>query len=368
MTSTETGLIYRNPKPHVRSRHAYFPSLVDLGQGELLCSMLISEAFESADGRLYLARSHDGGATWNLEGRMLAEREGPRYSETGRIARLSDGSLVANVFFFDRHRVDEGVANSENLGFVQTDLALYRSTDNGKTWAGPEMLAPPLVGPSFECCSPIVELSDGRWLFPTSTWKAWDGSNPTGMKAVALVSHDAGRSWPSYVDVLDGTADGVIHWESKVVELRPGALISVGWAHREAECADGPLAYSISEDGGQSFGPIQSAGLLGQTAALLPLGGDQLLCVYRRVDRPGLWAAHVVIEDNTWRTTEQVSLWGADSLLTGRDTRNRVEQFNVLRFGAPCMVETTPGRVFIAFWCVEDCVSNIRWFKVRASS
>jgi len=32
----ETGLIYRNPKPHMRSIHAWHPSLVALDNGRIL--------------------------------------------------------------------------------------------------------------------------------------------------------------------------------------------------------------------------------------------------------------------------------------------------------------------------------------------
>ncbi|NLB94869.1 MAG: hypothetical protein GX785_04095, partial [Armatimonadetes bacterium] len=66
MELKETGIVYRNPKPHVWSRQAYFPSVVNLGGGELLCSMVIGQAFESPDCRVYLARSRDEGRTWSF--------------------------------------------------------------------------------------------------------------------------------------------------------------------------------------------------------------------------------------------------------------------------------------------------------------
>ncbi len=364
MELKNTGIVYRNPKPHVWSRHAYFPSVVNLGGGELLCSFLMSEAFESADGRIFLARSLDHGATWQLQGRMRPEEAGA-YSEMCRLMRSRDGTLVANVFRWDRHREGEGLANPQTLGFVETTPMLARSRDGGRTWSDAETFHPPIVGPEFELCSPIVELSDGRWLLPTATWKAWDGHNPTGMKAVAFVSRDAGRTWPEYVNVLDGVERGIIHFESKVAEMRPGLLVSIGWAYHEADARDHPNVYSISSDGGRSFGPIRQTDLSGQTATILSLGGDRLLCVYRRTDQPGLWAADVSLKNGRWRTLRQTSLWGADSLLTAGCDNNRVRQFNVLRFGAPCMVRLDSGDIFIAFWCVEDCVSVIRWFTVR---
>ena len=35
----DTGLVYRNPKPSLCSRHAYFPTVVELLDGELLVGM-----------------------------------------------------------------------------------------------------------------------------------------------------------------------------------------------------------------------------------------------------------------------------------------------------------------------------------------
>lgn len=361
MELKDTGIVYRNPKPHVWSRQAYFPSVVSLGEGELLCSVVIGEAFESADCRVCLARSRDAGRTWAFEGRMLPEEEGMPYSEACRLTRCADGSLAAILFRYDRRREEEGLANPETLGFVETRIALCRSTDGGATWGTPEPVAPSLVGPEFELCCPIVELSDGAWLLPTSTWRAWDGSDPTGMKAVSLLSLDRGRTWPEHAVVMDGAADGIIYWEGKIVEVAPGRLLAAAWAYDERQGKDLPNAYALSEDGGRSFSPPRSTGLSGQTPALLALDEERVLCIYRRTDVPGLWAAEVSLTNGEWETVRQIPLWGAPSVFTGSHREDMVSQFNVLRFGAPSPARLEDGSVFVAFWCVEDCVANIRW-------
>ena len=65
-----TGLIYRNPKPHLHAVHAYFPSVVQLTNGELLCSLVLGEAFDAENCHTYVARSADRGETWRLQGRI----------------------------------------------------------------------------------------------------------------------------------------------------------------------------------------------------------------------------------------------------------------------------------------------------------
>lgn|GEM_PF-1806657 len=49
ITVQETGLIHRNPKPHLRSEHAYFPSVVQMRNGELLCSLVWPHQFKRAN-------------------------------------------------------------------------------------------------------------------------------------------------------------------------------------------------------------------------------------------------------------------------------------------------------------------------------
>ena len=43
------------------------------------------------------------------------------------------------------------------------------------------------------------------------------------------------------------------------------------------------------------------------------------------------------------------------------------QNFNVLKFGAPCITRLPDGIVIVAFWCYEDCVSSIRWFKLKVN-
>ena len=260
---------------------------------------------------------------------------------------------------------DEGFTNPDNLGFVPTELLTLRSQDGGRSWTEPEPLNPPLVGPSFELCCQVIPLQDGRWILPTSTWRGWDGSCPNGMKTIALISHDRGLTWPEYTEVFDTRGRPEIHWESKVIELSDGTLVGAAWGYDESTAKDLPNQYVVSRDGGHTWTSPASTGLMGQTLTPFALPDDRILCVYRRIDRPGLWANTSRLDGHTWVNEAELPLWGAGSTGLTADTDNMARNFQVLRFGAPCIVNSPRGDVFVAFWGVEDCVSNIRWFKLR---
>ena len=361
-----TGLIYRNPSPHVHSVHAYFPSVTSMDNGEMLALFVLGEAFEAPNLHTWVARSVDQGESWQVEGPIYPGTTGRLTSDSGRLTALPGGELVAFMVRCDRtDHPDEGLTNHETLGFVPTELLLLRSEDYGATWTEPQTLTPPLVGPAFELCCPITPLRDGRWILPTSTWRGWDGSCPNGMKMVTFISHDRGRTWPAYVDVMAAPEGRAIYWESKIIELSDGRLLATAWTYDESAAQDLPDHYTISDDRGATWAPPQSTGLIGQTLTPVPLDNGRVLCVYRRIDSSGLWANLSRIDGDEWINESCEPLWGAEAAGLTSSSDNMAQNFNVLRFGAPCITPLPDGTLFVAFWCYEDCVSNIRWFKLR---
>jgi N-acetylneuraminic acid mutarotase len=360
-----TGLIYRNPKPHVYSKHGYFPSVTVMDNGKMLASFAIGEAFEAANSDTYISLSGDMGETWSEPVKLLDQDERILVSNYARIAAMPDGSVTANIVRCHREdHPEEGLANPETLGFVPTGLLLLRSYDHGKSWGDEGLITPPLTGPSFEMCSPLVALSDGRWIWPTSTWRGWDGYCPDGMKMVALVSDDKGRSWSSYMEVMNRSEEKIIFWEGKIIELSDGALLAVAWAYDEANGKNLPNQYTISRNGGKTWQKPSSAGIMGETMAIAAMPDGKVVAVYRRMDRPGLWINKVRIEGDRWINENEIPLWGVQQGSLTDKSGNMVQDFNELRFGAPCVTVLPDTTIYIAFWCYENMVSNIRWFKL----
>ncbi len=358
----ESGLVYRNPAPHLRAIHAWHPSIVRLENGELLTAFDLGHAAESLDYRTYLSRSCDDGQTWSDPIPLFQDSVERRTTHTIRISRMADGTLVGFGGRFYRDDPNVGIVNHANLGYVPMDLLLLQSSDDGRSWTE-KTIRPPLTGPAFETCHSIIELTDGRWLAPTSTWRGWDGDEPNGMQAIALVSHDRGETWPGYLKVMNGSSQGVIHWEQSLIELPDDRLLAVSWAFHERRGESRTTPYVISADG-KTFSSPRPTGLHGQTAKLISLGDGRIVCVYRRHDCPGLWASLARIEGDDWINIAETPLWqGAISGMTGTDSPG--VELSDLKFGYPSLLPLPSGDILIVFWCCENCINNVRWLRLR---
>ncbi|GIT30142.1 MAG: hypothetical protein Ct9H300mP1_21880 [Planctomycetaceae bacterium] len=265
-----------------------------------------------------------------------------------------------------RELAGEGLTHTGTLGFVPTRFETTLSADGGRTWSEPCRVEPPIEGPEWELCAPITELSDGRWLLISSTWPDWSGRLPNGHQLVAFVSNDRGSSWPEWLPVMsEADSEAVIFWESKIVELSDGRLLAVAWCHDLPAAEDRPNQYALSSDGGATWTPHRSTGLIGQTQTPLVIGEGRVLVVYRRTDEPGLWLQDVRIEGAEWINAATRPLWGHSQEGSTRMGDSMAENFRALRFGAPSVVRLDDGAVFVVFWCYEDNVSVIRWIRLE---
>src|SRR5688500_13825050 len=110
------GVVYRNPMPHLKSVHAWHPSLVRLDGGGLLAGFDLGEAIESLDYRTFTSRSGDEGRTWDAPRLLFVDPVPRRSTHSVRLGRVNDGTLVGLGGRFYRDDPGEGLTNRANLG------------------------------------------------------------------------------------------------------------------------------------------------------------------------------------------------------------------------------------------------------------
>ena len=357
-----TGLVYRNPKPLLRSVHAWHPTLALLDGGDLLAAFDLAEAIGAHNYRTYLSRSSDSGKTWTEPVEFWRDPVEALARRTVRISTLRDGTLIGvGRRSYCRHPEEAGW-NPQTYGVEPGDWFVLRSKD-GYTWEGPEEIDGPLPGP-YEVCHAFVETEDGRLLLPTGLLRTWEGEAPDGLRTLALVSEDGGNTWNDYIDIFDDPEEQVIFHEVSLTELEDGRLLAVAWPFNAVEGKTlMRVPYAIAPDG-REFSMRGQTDIAGETTKLLHLGGDRVLCLMRRTDAAGLWAVLAEIRDGTWVNLAETPMWqGAASRMLGE--RDAAIELAELHFGFPNLLRLPDGDVLAAFWCREDCIHNIRWLRIR---
>ncbi len=118
-------VLYENPEPNLFSRHGYFPGVVKLNSGKLLCLFVMGQAFESADQTTWMSTSTDNGQTWNDEVLYFKSESGTVVPFETRFCQMSVRPIVSIVWAHD-------TSTGKNL-----PNQITVSQDCGQTWSAP---------------------------------------------------------------------------------------------------------------------------------------------------------------------------------------------------------------------------------------
>jgi sialidase-1 len=369
-----TGTLYENPRPHVRSRHGYFPGLAALPGGDLIALFVISEAFESADATTWVARSKNLGRTWNLEAPLrslpsagaantpdLAERT----SDYLKPAVLRDGRIVAMGYRFIRRDPEQGIAIEATGGVLPGENIISFSQDEARTWTTARII--PRMRPELlEVSGPCLELRSGDLVAVAAPYRLPDGGNPSGQIGILLRSPDRGITWSDDEVFFRSPRGDLTPYESRVCEMQDGRLVAIVWAYDTSSGRQHPNHVVVSHDGGRTWSEPIDTGHWGQAANLLWLGGDRLLVVQaHRGDDPAIYVRVVEFSRDRWQPLEERAIYG---LGTRRQTvagQAMPEMFASLRFGQPSLLNLSDGEVLAVHWAVEDGQGKIRTHRLR---
>jgi hypothetical protein len=181
-----------------------------------------------------------------------------------------------------------------------------------------------------------------------------------------MISYDEGKTWPGCVPFLLDTTGKARYQEVWVEELSDGRVLGIGWQQERTGERDFPNAYSISLDGGESFGPTLSTGLTGQSVGVRALEGGRVAVVYnRRHDNPGVGFA-IARPDETGFNVEFDGLaWSATSGFRGDINDPQAIFWADFSFGEPAVEVLPDGSFFVVFWCHQKDVQGSRYCHLR---
>ena len=355
----------------VSRREAGTPTAVAAGprcavtrQGDVLCSFIVQAATGLNDFKPMLARSTDGGVTWQEQG-LIWPHLIERYSIFGSISRARDGELF---FFGSRTRIDkpgEPFWSDATQGLKQNELIWAHSADDGHSWSDPALIPMPIPG-SAEAPGAMCVGRGGAWHACYSPYNTFDAHLAVDRNQVVyLRSRDRGRTWRhgSMMRFASPFATGAEAW---VVELADGRLLGVCWNLNQEDGSDFPNACALSDDGGETWRPTRSTGILGQSTALAALPDGRALFIYnqRKHGEVGVWMATVRPTEQDFGIESNEIVWRA-AKPTVSDSSAAHSNWTDFAFGEPSVTLLPDGHLLVALWCIQPDGRGIRYVKAR---
>ncbi len=342
------------------------PRLAVLPDGEVFCSWMRNSATGVNDFVPMLSRSCDLGQHWS-EPTPIWPHLMLHWSIFASVSRDAAGNLF---LFGTRTPIDqpgESFWSDATQGLKQNELIWARSADGVQSWTDPTPIPMPIPG-SAEAPGSLCATRSGRWFVPYSPCNTFDPHLRVERNQVLVASSDdAGRTWrhSTMLRFDDSNNGGAEAW---VVELADGLLLGTCW-HVSHVGGDLPNAFAISQDGGTTWQPTCSTGILGQSTALAALPDGRALFVYnqRKHGEPGVWLAVVRPTDNDFGIEYNAIVWRAETK-TRSATSGDLAEWTDFSFGEPSVATLPDGHLLVALWCIQPTGTGIRFVKLESPS
>lgn len=360
---TDHHVIYENPAPQIRARHAYFPGLVELPSGDLLGVFVLAEAMDAANATTVVSRSTDQGRTWHLEGPIFKKAPDRQFeSDYLKATDLRDGPIIATGYRFHRTDPDQWIANQETDGIRPGDNLVSFSQNEGRTWSNPKVIPtnrPELV----ETSGPAIELHNGTILVAGSLFPMWDGTHPSGHVGVLLRSQDQGTTWDDERTFFHDPSGHYMPSEPRLCEMQDGRVVALTWTTDHVAGKNLPNHVTVSHDAGENWSDMIDTGIAAQASNLIYLGGDLLLTIHaHREGKVGLLVRIVNFANDQWETLEEATIW--DRTISSDVTKYSRMALD-LKFGQPSLLRLHNDDLLATHWAVQDGQSRILTHRLR---
>ena len=368
------GFVTSNPTLQGRPALAVGSRCAALDDGSLLCSLMLTSRLGTNDFVPVLYRSADGGTTWTAEGPVWPELQ-QQWSMFVSISRDPGGRLL---LFGSRSAIDvpgETFWSDATQGIRQNELIWAASDDGGRRWSGPTPIPMPIPG-SAEAPGALCVTSSGRWIAPYSPYNTFDPQLAVDRSQVVVVfSDDCGVTWQHSSMVRFSAPDltAAEAWVTELTDVRAGAnatrkrrLLGTAWQLDQSQGTDRPNAFALSLDGGQTWEPTRSTGILGQSTALAATRDGRGLFIYnqRKHGEIGVWLALVDPTPDDFGIVHNQIVWKAP-VATQSGTSGAHAEWEDFSFGEPSITVLPDGTLLATIWCLQAGKGAIRYVRLR---
>jgi hypothetical protein len=319
------------------------PDLVSGSDASLVCVFRESSVYPRREpmehlpgrpfSRICQVCSFDEGNTWDEVKQILAHTKEEGLLNCPRLLRLRTGELLLAVDWIPE--------NTQGETSMECRIWLWRSSDQGRSWRGPEKTSILGIVPSLK------QLRNGTILCGTSIWNA--------QKEEAMTVHlsaDEGKTWTGPITVAEKA--GHSFCEADFVELDTGRIVSYLREEKHP-----PNSFkALSDDGGKTWQGPYRAGLLsclGRPSAKLLRTGE--VVVTYRCDYSGMFCLYTENQDQAGTPTPE------HERVFGRNLMLDIDRGPINHYGYSGWTELPDGDIFVVQHIIDDALPGIRHIR-----
>jgi predicted neuraminidase len=348
-------------------------SLVELNNGDLLCTWFAGSNEGSADIKIVMSRLPKDGQAWSepvlvSDDYSSAEQNPSIYEDVNGRLWLMHTAMATRGCTLEEWQ--SKLAKGEVEGsYAMQDTSVVRrrfSVDQGVSWGEPDIL---FGKPGSFCRHPIQVLSNGDWI--VGLWFSQEGMADFGSDPSSVyISQDQGQTWTEY-EIPD--SNGRVH--PSIIETEPGNLV-VFFRSRNADF----IYVSRSNDYGRSWTSPERTELPNNNASIraIKLNSGSIAIVFNNCkanDDPKvvLWPYErypvtiAISEDNglTWPYRRHIE--------TGDNYCGDLNKKANRRYEYPYLIQAKDGLIHIAYsYGNRESIKHIaiteNWVKGAATS
>lgn len=372
MEILESGVLFRGV-PGTDRAALTFPSVLALADGALLATLHAGSTKDSADERVELHRSRDGGRSW--EELWLPAYDEPIDGARGTLkvcylSELAPGRVLAAAMWIDRETYPgRPLFNPETEGCLPMHILLAESGDGGGSWSPWRLVRLPAeIGPA-SLTSPVLRLPDGTVAMSIETNKHYHDPSPWHQRVVLFHSRDGGQTWSDPVTAGEDPTGRIFNWDQRLGLAPDGRIGAFIWTYDSAERRYLDIHRRVSADGGLTWSKAESLGFPDQAGrpAVLPDGRVVLPWVDRFGSRSIRARVAPAIDAPFEPESEAVlyTLDGAGSRDGSDSTGEMLADMALWTFGLPYAEAVRGGDVLVVYYAGSEDAMDVRLARLR---
>ena len=383
----DTGMIYRNAKPHLVSRGTVFlgeadgerasacvPGICVLPNGRWLASFRAARK-KAATFPLHtlLTWSDDAGETWSEPIEPFAapcvERK-PGVFRFVQCTPLGGSRVLGVISWTDASDPSLPYINEETEGILDTRTFTVVSEDNGETWSVPERIDTTPFHVPMPTTGPMLLLPNGDWALHFETNKHYYDTSPWRCSSVFMYSRDQGKTWPEYVKAAEDPDARFFYWDQRPGVLPDGRILDLFWTFDRREAVYLNIHAAESKDNGRTWSVPWDIGLPGQPAEPVGLPDGRIVLAYMdREETPVLKARTSSDGGRNWPEDTEIIL---DNTVHRKQQARKssmqdaLSELGAFSIGLPCTARVADNDALVVYYAgPETDHTGIYWVRVR---